>query len=392
MAKASRPGNQAVAGISSQMTDEERYPTYYAAATGNTQSSSQSGTGSSAAKGSTSTKSSSSSSVKSSSSTSTKSNTGSNTGSNAGGYALPEVQETPYDQKFYAALSAGIPNGINAGEYIARDRGSDAVKGVVNSAKAYVGTGSVVPIDYVDIAQQKAELRARENQEKGRAVLAADYAVNKGVNELTRNLQDSRALYQTQRNQVDRDEAKALDNQVLYAEARGDRGGIGMTQYGGIQNTAATNRQVINSAEVKLQTDTARQIADLRAQGEFEKADKVLEISNKYLTELQNLEKWAKEKNVGIQEFNAKLREWENEYVLNVGKYLTQAELDAIKAAGFFSNGAETASYRDAQQDRYAAGARAMMNAGIVPSESQLEAMGWTPEQYWVYKMVNASY
>ena len=90
-------------------------------------------------------------------------------------------------------------------------------------SRPYVGNGSVAPIDYVDIAQQKAELRARENQEKARAVLAADYAVNKGVNELSRNLQDSRALYQTQRNQADRDEAKALDNQVLYTEARGDR-------------------------------------------------------------------------------------------------------------------------------------------------------------------------
>ena len=188
---------------------------------------------------------------------------------------------------------------------------------------------------------------------------------------------------------MDRDEAKALDNQVLYAEARGDRGGIGRSQYGGIQNTAATNRQVINSAEVKLQTDTARQIADLRAQGEFEKADKVLEISNKYLTELQNLEKWAKEKNVGVQEFNAKLREWENEYVLNVGKYLTEAELNAVKAAGIFSNGAETAAYRNAVEDRYASGAKAMINAGIVPSADQLEALGWTPEQYWVYRMAN---
>ena len=383
MAKASRPGNQAVAGITAAVTDEERYPDYVPP--GGTQSSSASGAGSSANKSTT--KSSTSTTAKNTSSTGTK--TGSNTGSNAGGYAIPEVQETPYDRKFYAALSAGIPNGINAGEYIARYRASDAVKGVVGNAKAYVGTGSVAPIDYVDIAQQKAELRARENQEKARAVLAADYVVNKGVNDLTRNLQDSRAFYHTQRNQVDRDEAKALDNQVLYAEARGDRGGIGMTQYGGIQNTAANSRQVINSAEVKLQTDTARQIADLRAQGEFEKADKVLEIRNKYLTELQNLEKWAKEKNVGVQEFNAKLREWENEYVLNVGKYLTDAELDAIKAAGFFSNGAETAAYRDAQQDRYAAGARAMMNAGIVPSESQLEAMGWTPEQYWVYRMAN---
>ena len=379
MAKASRPGNQAVAGITAAVTDEERFPS-----TGNAKSSSQSGAGSSANKSSNST------SVKNSYSTSTK--TGSNTGSNAGSYAVPEVQETPYDQRFYAALAAGIPNGVNAGEYIAKDKAADAVKGVVSGAKAYVGTGSVAPIDYVDIAQQKAELRARENQEKARAVLAADYAVNKGVNELTRNLQDSRGLYQTQRNQVNADEARALDNQVLYAEARGDRGGIGREQYGGIQNTAATNRQVINSAEVKLHTDTARQIADLRAQGEFEKADKVLEISNKYLSELQNLEKWAKEKNVGVQEFNAKLREWENEYVLNVGKYLTEAELNAVKAAGIFSNGAETAAYRDAVQDRYVAGAKAMMEAGIVPSADQLEAMGWTPEQYWVYRMANSSY
>ncbi len=390
MAKASRPGNQAVAGIAPAVTDEERYPDY--AAPENAKSPSQGGAGSSAAKGSTGTKSSTNTSSKSSSSTNTKSNTGSNTGSNAGNYAYPEVQETPYDQKFYAALSAGIPNGINAGEYIARDRAADAVNGVVNGAKAYAGNGAVAPIDYVDIAQQKAELRAMENREKARALMAAEVAVNKGVNDLTRNLQDSRALYQTQRNQVDADEARALDNQVLYAGARGDRGGIGMTQYGGIQNTAANSRQVINSAEVKLQTDTARQIADLRAQGEFEKADKVLAVSNRYLAELENLERWAKEKNVGVQEFNAKLREWENEYVLNVGKYLTGAELDAIKVAGFFRNGAETAAYRDAQQDRYAAGARAMMNAGIVPSESQLEAIGWTPEQYWIYKMANASY
>ena len=274
-------------------------------------------------------------------------------------------------------------------EFIAKDKAADAAKGIVSGAKANIVPGNVAPIDYVDIAQQKAELAARENQEKGRAVLAADYAVAQGVKALDRNLQDSRSKFQTQRNQVDADEAKALDNQVLYAEARGDRGGIGKVQYGGIQNTAATNRQVVNSAEVKLQTDTARQIADLRAQGEFEKADKVLEISNKYLTELQNLEKWAKEKNVGVQEFNAKLREWENEYLLKVGEYLTDTELQAAKLFGVAANGAETADYRNAVADRYAAGARAMMNAGIVPSASQLqlEALGWTPEQYWIYRM-----
>ena len=388
MAKASRPGNQAVAGITGTSTTSPSFTREEAiAGAANTKSSSQSGAGSSANKGSSSSKSSTSTTVKNSYSNTVK-NSGS-TGANTGSSVLPGVTETPYDQKFYAALAAGIPNGVNASEFIAKDKAADAAKAVATGARANLGMGTVAPIDYVDIAQQKAELRARENQEKARAVLAADYAVNRGVNDLTRNLQDSKTLYQTQRNQIDRDEAKALDNQVLYAEARGDRGGIGMSQYGGIQNTAAGNRQVINSAEVKLQMDTARQIADLRAKGEFEKADKVLEISNKYLTELQNLEKWAKEKNVGVQEFNAKLREWENEYALNVSKYLTDAELQAAKLFGVSANGAETADYRNAVADRYAEGARAMMNAGIVPSAAQLEAMGWTPHQYWIYRMAN---
>ena len=384
MAKALRPGNQAVAGIAGTSTTS---PTYYkseaaGSAAGSTGKSSSSGAGSSSNKSSSNNKSSTSTSVKNSYSSSTKTSTG-----NTGTGMLPGEVEVPYSDKFYAALAAGVPNGINASEFIAKDKAADAAKGVVAGAKANIVPSNVAPIDYVDIAQQKAELAARENQEKGRAVLASDYSVAHGVKALNRNLQDSRAKFQTQRNQVEADEAKALDNQVLYAEARGDRGGIGKTQYGGIQNTAATNRQVVNSAEVKLQTDTARQIADLRAKGEFEKADKVLEISNKYLTELQNLEKWAKEKNVGVQEFNAKLRQWENEYLLKVGEYLTDTELQAAKLFGVSANGVETADYRNTVADRYAAGARAMMNAGIVPSASQLEAMGWTPQQYWIYRM-----
>ena len=382
MAKASRPGNQAVAGITGTSTTT---PT---TSKSNTQSaaksSSQSGAGSSSDKSSSGYKSSGSTSVKNSYSGSTKSSAG-----NAPSSVLPGEAEVPYSDTFYAALAAGIPSGINASEFIAKDKAADASRVMVNGAKAYIGSGSVAPIETVDIAQQKAEIAARENQEKGRAVLAADYAVAQGVKALDRNLQDSRSKFQTQRNQVNADEAKALDNQVLYAKARGDRGGIGMSQYGGIQNTAAANRQVINSAEVKLQTDTARQIADLRAQGEFEKADKVLAIGNRYLTELQNLEKWAKEKNVGVQEFNAKLRQWENEYLLKVGEYLTDAEVQAAKLFGVAANGAETADYRSKVNDRYAAGAKAMMSAGIVPSAAQLEAIGWTPQQSWIYRMAN---
>ena len=104
---------------------------------------------------------------------------------------------------------------------------------------------------------------AREQQEK-----SIDYATNQGVAELQRAQEDAKQAYQTQRNQVAAAEQRALDNQALYAESRGDRGGIGAAQYAAIQNTAAINTLAVNQQQTKLATDTARQIADLRARGE----------------------------------------------------------------------------------------------------------------------------
>ena len=378
MAKATKTSNIAVVGI--QPTSTEKATISLTGESGNSNSkSSASKTGS----GSSSYKSSTSNSVKNSTSSSVK---------NVSTGAAAAEQEDPYDKQFYAALAQGIPASTNVGELQANSKAADAVKDVMANAKAGLTKADVYPVDLVDIGWQKMELQNRENMDKSRAVKAVDYATGKGVNDLLRNVEDSRGLFQTQRDQVDADEAKALDNQVLYAEARGDRGGIGMSQYGGIQNTAANNRAAVNAAEVKLQTDTQRQIADLRAQGEFEKADKVLEIGSKYLTELQDLEKWAKEKNVGVQEFNTKMQEWQNEYALDVSKYLTDTELKVSDLAGAFANGAETADSRNRRNDRYASSGKAMMQAGIVPSQSQLESMGWTPEQYWIYKMANGGY
>ena len=45
-----------------------------------------------------------------------------------------------------------------------------------------------------------------------------------------------------------------------------------------------------NQAQTKLSTDTARQIADLRAQGEFEKADALLELNQTYLSKLMEIQ------------------------------------------------------------------------------------------------------
>ena len=358
MAKASlQPGNIAVVGIQPTSTTKPTTST-------STSSTKKTGSGSS------------------SSSSSKSSGSAKSSASASAAAAQPAFSST-----FYNALAGGAPSGFNADEYIAQQKAADAAREMVNAAKASVKTVPVNPLNYVDISEQKAQLAQMERNEKDRASKAIDYATSLGIRELNRNLADSAALFQTQRNQADLDAAKALDNQVLYAESRGDRGGIGQAQYGTVQNTAAKNRQTINSAEVKLRTDTGRQIADLRAQGEFDKADKVLEIGNKYLGELMELEKWAKDKNVGIDEFNAKLRQWENEYNLDISKYLTDTEINAAKVTGAFPNGALTADYRNSLNDRYANAGKAMISAGIVPSAEQLSAMGWTPEQYWVYQM-----
>ena len=43
-----------------------------------------------------------------------------------------------------------------------------------------------------------------------------------------------------------------------------------------MQNAAEENRLAVDAAQIKMATDTDRQIADLRTQGEFAKANQVL--------------------------------------------------------------------------------------------------------------------
>ena len=112
---------------------------------------------------------------------------------------------------------------------------------------------------------------------------------------------------------------------------RGDRGGIGQAQYGAIQNNAATNQLTVNKEQTKLSTDTARQIADLRAKGEFDKADKMLEISQEYLGKLMQLKQWADEMNVSIDEFNIGVDQWEQEYNAKLQETLGELGINAVQ-------------------------------------------------------------
>ena len=207
-----------------------------------------------------------------------------------------------------------------------------------------------------------------------------DYGTNQAVLDLIRQQQDAQGVYQEQRNQIAIDEAKAKDNQALYAEARGDKGGIGQAQYDQIMATAAQNRLQVSQAQTKLATDTARQIADLRAQGEYEKADALLQLSQQYLSQLINLEQWSMEYNLSVAQFNASLQQWAAEY-----------EMAVADITGNF-RGTPTLKYQQyqdelalTQQNQMASAGETLLSAGIMPSASQLAAMGITQEQAQSY-------
>lgn len=165
-----------------------------------------------------------------------------------------------------------------------------------------------------------------QQQAQEQAQKQIDYATQQGITELERAKEDAQEQFKTQQKQIARDEAIAKDNSALYAEMRGDKGGIGQAQYNAIANAAAANRQTVAGQQSKLSTDTARQIADLRARGEFDKADKLLEISQNYLTQLMSLEQWAMEYGLSEEQFNEAVRQWEAEFQNTVAMQGVQNE------------------------------------------------------------------
>lgn len=233
------------------------------------------------------------------------------------------------------------------------------------------GSSSVTRPSYGQI-QSRNELREmlktwKETAEK-QSGGQIDDAVAKAVAELEYALQDAESQFKEQVESVDRDAMQAMDNSALYAELRGDKGGIGQEQYNAVQNNAARNHLAVQQAQTKLATDTARQIEDLRAQGEFQKANAALELAQAYLSQLVSLEKWAAEFALSEREFQDSVEQWKAEYALDqqklqIGQSQWQREFTA------------------AQNKSLAALGEAMLRAGVVPTVEQLAAMGMTAEQ-----------
>lgn len=217
-----------------------------------------------------------------------------------------------YTRQFAAYVEDGViqPGKLsNGGGY----RGAVATHDVqLYPTESSGGTGGASN-DLLDQWQATAEEQAIRNR---------DYAVDKAVQQLLAAQAKANGAYQTQRDQIARDERNALDNAALYAEARGDRGGIGQTQYNRILAQAAANRQTVNAAQSQLANETQQQIIQLRAEGKFQAADDLLEISQTYLLKLLELEQWAAEFGLDNAKFQASVAQWQQEYWLKAAKLL----------------------------------------------------------------------
>ena len=242
----------------------------------------------------------------------------------------------------YGSGSYGAGGGYGSGGYGYGGYGSGELSGLLG--------------DWRSAAQAQAERQI-------------DYATAQGVAALERAREDAAAQYQTQRDQAAKYGRNAMDNAALYAELRGDRGGIGLAQYNAVQNAAEENRLAVDAAQIKMATDTDRQIADLRTQGEFAKANQVLEISQAYLQQLVSLEQWAAEYNLSAAKFQETVRQWENEFALSVGQVTGSYQGQTTMAAKKYSDSllAESGS--------------ALLSAGVMPNSEQLAAMGLTQAQ-----------
>ena len=92
-------------------------------------------------------------------------------------------------------------------------------------------------------------------------------------------------------------------------------------QYAAVQNAAMEQRRAVNQAQTKLSTDTARQISDLRSQGEFEKADALLELNQAYLVKLMELQQWNAEYSMQKAQVEESIRQWEAGYQLDLAQF-----------------------------------------------------------------------
>ena len=115
-----------------------------------------------------------------------------------------------------------------------------------------------------------------------------NYETQSAADQLQRALRDAQPQYEQAIARQLLETKQAQDAKALRNQINGDRGGIGAAQVDSIGNTGAKNREAIAQQQRQLATDTARQLADLRAQGKYQEASELLKSTQQRLAALYN--------------------------------------------------------------------------------------------------------
>ncbi len=287
-------------------------------------------------------------------------------------------------QKYYRVNPDGkAPKGLKAGDQVVTGGGTWRIDAVRDDG-SYASTLVDKNLTTKTYQGEYAVPGAKENPADGMQSLLdewtasaaaqkaaqIDYSTDEDVAALTRSLADADEKYRAQRANLAVEAARAMDNAAHYAEARGDRGGIGQGQYNEIQAAALKSRQALGAEQTKLAADTAREIAALRAKGEFKKADALLELTQKRLGELMTLARWSAEQETKAAQSERSREQWEKNY-----------ELTLAGLTGTLPDGTSTAAAKKERQAQLASAGEALLKAGVMPSAEQLAAMHMTEQQ-----------
>jgi hypothetical protein len=157
--------------------------------------------------------------------------------------------------------------------------------------------------------------------------------------------------------QAKREQTAAKETESSLEKNSGNRQNIGHSQYSAIDQTCDTQRAAISQAQGKLQTDTARQLSDLQAQGTYGKTDAALSTQQKVLQETREDNQRVDENlrgnyeyQVGLQREDAETArtqtETERSWLRSLGEMLLSKGVmptsDALKAMGIDQKTAQT--------------------------------------------------
>lgn len=151
---------------------------------------------------------------------------------------------------------------------------------------------------------------------------------------------------------------QGMDNQALMSRVNGQYGGMATAQVGAVQNAYQAQRQQLAQKQQQIAVDTARQMEQLRAQGEFDKADALLSSTQQRLQELYADAIRVDENRYGNQQYDTTI-EREDQEIQRNQEATDKAYLQAL--------------------------GQTFLSVGAMPSDSMLEAMGLTKATAQLY-------